>query len=52
MAPTTLRSLDAIHLAAALDIRDDLAAFVTYDRRLFEAARGVGLPVRSPGVSL
>jgi len=52
MTPVTLRSLDAIHLAAALDIGDDLAVFVTYDRRQAEAAREAGLPVASPGVDL
>ncbi|SDM78708.1 type II toxin-antitoxin system VapC family toxin [Allokutzneria albata] len=44
-----LRSLDAVHLATAdlLSRRPgaELTAFVTYDRRLAEAARGVGLPV-------
>ena len=52
LTPITLRSLDAIHLAAALDIGDDLASFVTYDRRLADAAREAGLPVASPGVDL
>ncbi len=31
--PPTLRSLDAIHLAAAVHIGRNLTAFVTYDRR-------------------
>jgi predicted nucleic acid-binding protein len=48
LVPTDLRSLDALHLAAALSIRDDLGAFVTYDGRLAEAASGEGLPVLSP----
>ncbi len=50
--PLTLRSLDAIHLAAALNVRDELSAFVTYDRRLADAARLVDVPVLSPGVDL
>ncbi len=48
--PLTLRSLDAIHLAAALNVRDELRAFVTYDRRLADAARLVDVPALSPGV--
>jgi uncharacterized protein len=39
----TLRALDAIHLASALSIRDDLTAFVAYDNRLIAAAAGAGL---------
>lgn len=44
-----LRSLDAIHLAGALSIRDDLTAFVAYDERLADAARAAGLVVVQPG---
>jgi uncharacterized protein len=46
--PATVRSLDAIHLGTALHTRRELTAFVTYDRRLLEAARAAGLPVDSP----
>jgi len=46
--PTTLRSLDAIHLAAALDLGDDLDSLVTYDERLAEAARLNGILVTAP----
>jgi predicted nucleic acid-binding protein len=46
--PATVRSLDAIHLGTALHIRRTLTAFVTYDRRLLDAARAAGLPVDSP----
>lgn len=45
-----LRSLDAIHLASALAVRDDLTAFVAYDQRLVVAAIGAGLEVERPGV--
>ena len=49
-----LRSLDAIHLATAEILArqagSDFAAFVTYDRRLLDAAKGAGLPVASPGM--
>jgi len=47
--PPVLRSLDALHLATALSIRDDIGAFLTYDRRLAEAAEQHGLPVAAPG---
>lgn len=43
-----LGSLDAIHVATALAVRP-VAAFLTYDLRQAEAARMVGLAVRSPG---
>jgi uncharacterized protein len=44
----TLRSLDAIHVATALQIGDRLQAFVTYDARLLAVARQAGLPAVSP----
>ena len=44
-----LRTLDAIHLATALTIRDELAAFCCYDGRLSEAASAAGLSVIAPG---
>ena len=47
--PPTLRTLDAIHLATALALLPDLDAFVTYDDRLADAARAIGLPVVRPG---
>ena len=43
---THLRSLDALHLATAL--RVDCEFFLAYDQRLVDAARAVGLSVRSP----
>jgi hypothetical protein len=44
-----LRTLDAIHLASALELGSELDAFVTYDARLGDAARLLGLPVVTPG---
>jgi len=44
----TLRSLDAIHLATAHELRTELTAFVCYDKRLCDQARALGLPVSSP----
>jgi predicted nucleic acid-binding protein len=43
-----LRTLDAIHLASALSIRDELTAFVAYDSRLITAARDAGIETISP----
>jgi uncharacterized protein len=43
-----LRSLDAIHLATALLIREDVEALLTYDDRLAAAAREHGLEVAAP----
>lgn len=43
-----LRSLDAIHLATALLIRDDVEALLTYDTRLREAAEAHGLATAAP----
>lgn len=47
--PNTLRTLDAIHLASALSVRDELTAFCCYDRRLLDAAREARLPIQAPG---
>lgn len=49
VGPATLRTLDAIHLASAAELGSDLEAFVTFDRRLADAARALGMPVASPG---
>ena len=48
VSPLALRTLDAIHLATAMAIGTEIGAFVTYDDRLAEAARVVGLPVMRP----
>ena len=42
--PATVRSLDAIHLGTALHARQTLTSFVTYDKRLLDAALAAGLP--------
>jgi len=46
--PATVRSLDAIHLGTALHARKALTSFVTYDKRLLDAATAAGLPAYSP----
>ena len=45
----SLRSLDAIHLAAARTLGDSLVSLVTYDRRMAEAASNVGVATLAPG---
>lgn len=47
LPPTELRTLDAIHLAAALTA-PDLRALITYDRQLAAAAGMAGLVVVAP----
>jgi len=46
--PPTVRSLNAIHLGTALHARHSLTSFVTYDKRLLDAAMAAGLPADSP----
>ena len=52
LGPPGLRSLDAIHLASALLLGDELEAFVAYDERLLAAASALGMPVAAPGTDL
>ena len=49
LEPNELRSLDALHVAAALELGDDLEGFVAYDRRLARAAAVNGIPIVAPG---
>jgi predicted nucleic acid-binding protein len=46
--PPELRTLDAVHLAAARALGDDLVAVVTYDQRMAAAATRLGFPVQAP----
>ena len=48
LEPRLLRSLDAIHLAAALEMGDDLRGLVTYDHRLAAGAESLGIEVLTP----
>jgi predicted nucleic acid-binding protein len=43
-----LRSLDAIHLAGATALGQGLTELITYDRRMTDAARDLGLVVAAP----
>ncbi|GEK79710.1 type II toxin-antitoxin system VapC family toxin [Agrococcus baldri] len=46
--PALLRTLDALHLASALELGDDLEGLVTYDDRMAAAALAHGIPVVVP----
>lgn len=48
MGPPELRTLDAIHLATALSLGDDLGAVCAYDARLRDAAAAAGVEVLTP----
>ncbi len=48
LEPLDLRSLDAIHLATAIQLGGDLGTLVTYDVRMREAAQVIGLRVAAP----
>jgi len=43
-----LRSLDALHLASAMSLGDDLDGVITYDHRMLAAAENLGLHTISP----
>lgn len=46
-----LKTLDAVHVATAETLGDELIALVTYDRTMARIARSRGLPVASPGMT-
>lgn len=48
LVDTRLGSLDAIHLATALSLRESLAMFVSHDRVLGQVAQAHGLDVVAP----
>ena len=49
LGPVGLRPLDAIHIATALSLGEDVARLVTYDERLAKAAAIAGIEVVAPG---
>lgn len=48
LLPEDVRSLDAIHLATALQLGGDVRQMVTYDERMADAAAGLGLRTAAP----
>jgi len=45
LSPPSLSSLDAIRLASALELRDELTVFVAHDDRRLAAAYALGMSV-------
>ena len=48
LSPAELRSLDAIHLATAQQLGEELGALVTYDDRMATAAKRLGYRIVQP----
>jgi predicted nucleic acid-binding protein len=48
LEPTSLRSIDAIHLATAALFGNTLGGVISYDRRMRNAARSYGWSVHAP----
>jgi predicted nucleic acid-binding protein len=48
LLPAELPTLDAIHLATALELGGDLARVITYDERMRTAAEALGRQVGAP----
>jgi predicted nucleic acid-binding protein len=49
LEPNEVRYLDAIHLASAQLLGEELSQLITYDDRMADAARQLGLKVVAPG---
>ena len=50
--PGRIKTLDAIHVATAEMLGEELISIVTYDTQMAKVARSRGLPVASPGMNL
>lgn len=48
LKPAELRSLDALHLATIISLREDVERTYCYDTRLTHAARTLGIEVSEP----
>jgi predicted nucleic acid-binding protein len=48
LEPPHLRTLDALHLASALELGADLEGLVTYDTRMIDGAHTAGIAVVTP----
>jgi uncharacterized protein len=48
LLPLSIRPLDAIHLASAQRLGRDLGRIVTYDERMIDVARVLGIKTMSP----
>lgn len=45
-----LRSLDSLHIASALSIKNVLKGIITYDKEMVKAAEALGFKTLSPGM--
>ena len=50
LLPTGVRTLEAVHIASAQALGDSLDVLITYDGRMFDVTRSVGLSVAAPGM--
>lgn len=50
LVPASVRTLDAVHIASARAIGAALDVLVTYDKRMLDVARGIGIPAAAPGL--
>ncbi|WP_326798431.1 type II toxin-antitoxin system VapC family toxin [Streptomyces sp. NBC_01808] len=50
LLPGRVRTLDAVHVASAQTIGPALDSLISYDKRMLEVAREVGLPTAAPGM--
>ena len=50
LLPQGVRTLDALHVASAQAVGASLEALITYDRRMYDVAHAVGVPVAAPGL--
>lgn len=50
LVPAGVRTLDAVHIASAQVIGSALNTLVSYDKRMLDVARSLGLPVAAPGL--
>lgn len=48
LAPARLRTLDAIHVATAHDLGNDVGLLFSYDADMLTAASLIGVPIRAP----
>ena len=50
LLPANVRTLDAVHIASAQVIGSSLHTLVSYDKRMLDVARSIGLPTAAPGL--
>lgn len=50
LLPQGVRTLDALHVASAQALGVSLDVLITYDRRMYDVAHAVGVPVAAPGL--